>query len=100
MSAKRAARRIARAIERGEPMVVFGAQTRLAHLAYALLPNFVSRLLSVVARMLPAPDPALGVESRRGYESVSSVSPSFLTALGERAAVRNGELGVERATLH
>jgi NAD(P)-dependent dehydrogenase (short-subunit alcohol dehydrogenase family) len=91
MSAKRAARRIARAIERGEPMVVFGLETRLAQLAYAIAPNFVSRMLSLVARLLPAPG-GIGAETRLGYESVSAASPSLLTALGERAAARNAEL--------
>jgi NAD(P)-dependent dehydrogenase (short-subunit alcohol dehydrogenase family) len=91
MSAKRAARRIVRAIVRGEPFVVFGAQARLAHLMYSLFPTFVSRMLSLVARALPKTG-GIGSLNVRGSESTSSLSPSLLTSLGERAAIRNGEL--------
>ncbi len=89
MRATRAARRIVDATERGEPVVVFGAQARLAALAHALFPNLFARAASVAARLLPARG---GGDARavHGYEV--STPPSWLAALGDRAAARNNEL--------
>lgn len=91
MSSTRAARRIVNATVRGEPMVVFGAEARLASLANALFPNLFARTLSLVNRLLPAPG-GIGQEMALGSESFSPASPSLLTALDERAARKNNEI--------
>jgi NAD(P)-dependent dehydrogenase (short-subunit alcohol dehydrogenase family) len=90
VDATRAARRIVRAIERGEPHVVIGAPARLAMWASALAPNLVARLMTVANRLLPA-----GADPRawRGFESESTAVPSPVTVLSERAATRNNERG-------
>jgi NAD(P)-dependent dehydrogenase (short-subunit alcohol dehydrogenase family) len=91
-SAERAARRIVRAIARGERFVVLGAPAKLLRLAHALFPGGVVRALGLVNRMLPPPDEgardAMPLPSeifRRG------LARSILTALGDRAAKRYNE---------
>jgi short-subunit dehydrogenase len=92
VSAEHAARRIVRAIENGERVVVIGVPAKLLRLAHALLPGAVVRALGVVNRLLPEPDPdaknqmALPSEIfRRG------IARSMLTTLGDRAAHRYNE---------
>jgi short-subunit dehydrogenase len=91
-SAERAARRIVRAVERGERFVVVGAPAKLLRLAHALFPGTVVRGLGVVNRLLPPPDegardsmPLPGEIFRRG------LARSILTALGDRAAKKYNE---------
>jgi short-subunit dehydrogenase len=91
-SAERAARRIVRAIERGERFVVVGVPAKLLRLAHALFPGGVVRALGVVNRMLPPPDegardamPLPTEIFRRG------LARSILTALGDRAAKKYNE---------
>ena len=63
---------------------------RAAQIVNALAPATTTRLLGVVARMLPPP---LGDESvrREGVESHSPVAPSILTLLDRMAKRRNNE---------
>lgn len=91
MRAEHVADRVIRAIERGERFVVIGLQARLARLAAALFPNLFIRAAAAVNRLLPGPG-GIGSDAARGYESGTKLSSSFLTALSERAAVRNHEL--------
>jgi hypothetical protein len=44
-----------------------------------------------VNRLLPGPG-GIGEASARGYESESDLAPSWLTALSDRAAMRNNEI--------
>jgi short-subunit dehydrogenase len=91
-SAERAARRIVRAIERGERFVVLGAPAKLLRLSHALFPGGVVRAMGLVNRLLPPPDegardamPLPGEIFRRG------LARSILTALGDRAAKKYNE---------
>ncbi|MDB4973501.1 MAG: Oxidoreductase, short-chain dehydrogenase/reductase family [Myxococcaceae bacterium] len=88
MSSGRAARRIVRALERGEPHVVLGLPAKVAALASGVAPGLVTRALTVVNALLP-----LGVDpvAQKGYDSESKWAPSGLTALTERAATQNNE---------
>jgi short-subunit dehydrogenase len=92
VSAERAARRIVRAIVRGERFVVIGLPAKALRLAHALLPGAVVRTLGWLNRFLPAPSregeqamPLPGELFRRG------LARSILTALGDRAARRYNE---------
>jgi hypothetical protein len=49
-------------------------------------------MLAIVNSLLPGPG-GIGARRARGYESESRLSPSILTALGDRAAERNNEIG-------
>ncbi len=79
-----AARRIMRAIRRGDAQVVIGPTAQLARTVNALLPNTTARLLAVAARLLPASG---GVESARrtGEQSHSGWTQNPLTALNRIA---------------
>lgn len=91
MSAGRAASRILTACKRGEAEVVLTGAAKLAVAFHALAPGLTSDLLGIVNRLLPAPG-GIGERRARGYESQSSLAPSLLTALGDRAARENNQL--------
>ena len=90
VSAEKAARRIVSACQRGEAEVVFPIQAKLAAMIESLAPELVSDLLGLVNRLLPAPG-GVGSERMKGSESYSSLSPSWLTLLGDSAARRYNE---------
>jgi NAD(P)-dependent dehydrogenase (short-subunit alcohol dehydrogenase family) len=55
VDADRAARRIVRAIERGEARVTIGVLAKLAREAHAIAPGLLSRLFGQLRRFMPAP---------------------------------------------
>jgi short-subunit dehydrogenase len=85
ISAENAARRIVAACRRGDAEVLFPITTRVATVANAIAPGLVARLSSTVNRLLPSAKGSPGGR-RKGSESESSLSPSWLTRLGDRAA--------------
>jgi len=86
-----AARRVLRACQGGEADVVITASGSLAAWAEALVPNWMSEVMTLANRILPEMG-GIGRRAARGYQSESSVSPSLLTRLGDNAAARNNEL--------
>jgi short-subunit dehydrogenase len=87
MDAHRAARRIVEAAARGTAEIVLTPQAKLLSLAHGVAPGTVSDILGVANRFMPGTgshDP----HRFTGKESETSVSRSFLTALG-RAAGRD-----------
>jgi hypothetical protein len=50
------------------------------------------RLMAAVIRLLPAPAPLGGDKARPGWQSVSAVPPSRLTALNDCASIENIEV--------
>lgn len=92
ISVRRAARRIVRACEHGAPSLVLPLPARLAAWAPTLLPAITTRVLALVNRLLPRGE-ASGTTQRRGRDSKSAWAPSVLTALGERAARNQNQLG-------
>ena len=91
MSAERAARRIVAACRAGEAHVILSWQAKLLAVAHALAPGVIARLFGLVDRLLPAPG-GIGKEALPGSQSTSSLAPSLLTALSDRAALRNNEV--------
>ncbi len=91
MSAERAARRIIEACERGDAEVVFPLPAKLAAMVHSLLPGLTSDMLSLLNRLLPGYG---GVGSRpvKGRHSRSALTPSWLTILSDRAAMKNNEV--------
>jgi NAD(P)-dependent dehydrogenase (short-subunit alcohol dehydrogenase family) len=84
ISAEKAARRIVAACRRGDAEVLFPVTARVAAVVNAVAPGVTAGLLATVDRLLPKPGGAGG--RRKGSESQSSLSPSWLTHLGDRAA--------------
>ncbi len=91
IGAEKAARRIISACQRGEAEVIFPIQAKMAAMADALAPELVADLLGLLNRLMPAPG-GVGSARMKGSESQSSLSPSWLTLLGERAARRYNEV--------
>jgi short-subunit dehydrogenase len=91
MSSTTAARRIVAALRRGDAELILSPQGRLAAAVHGLFPGLTAELLGLVNRVLPGPG-GVGTRSMTGAESQSALSPSWLTRLGDRAAVRNNEI--------
>jgi NAD(P)-dependent dehydrogenase (short-subunit alcohol dehydrogenase family) len=91
MDARRAARRILRAAERGRTRLVLPAAARIPVALYGLWPELVLAVLAQAERLLPA-EGGVGSEPRKGSESASEWAPSWITALGDRAALENNEV--------
>jgi NAD(P)-dependent dehydrogenase (short-subunit alcohol dehydrogenase family) len=92
MDAARGARRVVLAAQRGEAEVILGAPAKVATMLHGLLPGTAAEVGAVVNRLLPGPG-GIGTERRPGRQSRSFAAPSALTALTERAAAENNELG-------
>ncbi len=97
VSGERAAQKILDACRRGSPRLALGYQTKGAILANDLVPGLTARIMSIVNRVLPSPHPAGSTESFSGWESHSSVSPSVLTRLSDKASARNNQRPVTAA---
>ncbi|HEV2706478.1 MAG TPA: SDR family NAD(P)-dependent oxidoreductase [Pyrinomonadaceae bacterium] len=91
IQAERAARQIIAATRRGDAEVILTIQAVLAVKFRQLFPEVTADLLELVNRLLPAPG-GIGRRRARGKDSQSELSPSLLTTLGDRAAVRNNEM--------
>jgi len=86
-----AARNIIRALEYGEAESILGVTAKLATVVKGVAPSWVSALLSITNRFLPGTS-AENSEQRRGYQAESKRSRGPISALTDRAAVRNNEL--------
>lgn len=91
MSAERAARQIVEATRRGQAEVVLTIQAQLAVRFHGLFPGLTADLLGLVNKLLPGPG-GIGRARAKGKDSQSSLAPSVLTALSERAARENNEI--------
>jgi NAD(P)-dependent dehydrogenase (short-subunit alcohol dehydrogenase family) len=92
MSARRAARRVVLACQRGEAEVTLSIQAKLAARFHGLFPGLSSDFSALVNSMLPGPEGGVGDRRVPGRMSESPVSESFLTALSRRAAEKNNQL--------
>lgn len=91
ISAEKAARRIVAACRRGDAEVLFPITTRVVAVANAVAPGLTAEVLGLVDRLLP--DAGEGPRGRRkGAESQSWLSPSWLTLLGDRAARKYNQI--------
>jgi len=93
MDAERAARAIVDACCAGESERVLSVPARAAATVHGLAPGVTADALALVNLVLPRPDGA-GTRSVRGADSESVAAPSWLTALGDRAARRFNQLRV------
>lgn len=94
VSARYAARRIRKGIERGRTELVIGAPARLALWAHDLAPRATYRVLAGLERLMPAPNG--DVRSHAGWESRSRLSARAPFSRRQRRAVR--ELNQEAST--
>jgi NAD(P)-dependent dehydrogenase (short-subunit alcohol dehydrogenase family) len=92
MSAERAARKILDACRHGDAEVVLSLPGKLAALVHGIAPGLVADVSGWANRLLPGPG-GIGSQTALGRESESALAPSWLTALTERAARDNNEMG-------
>lgn len=90
MSAARAARRIVEATRRGEAEVTLGWQAKGLRLFHGVFPSVFTEVAGAVQRILPGDTSR---EAQKGYEIATPLVPSRVTALMNRAAQDNNELG-------
>ncbi|WP_394821423.1 SDR family NAD(P)-dependent oxidoreductase [Pendulispora albinea] len=90
LNARRAARKIVEGCRRGDARLVLGLPAKLLAKVHGLFPAITAGLLTQVNRLLPEPG-GVGTQAIRGADSASRWSPSWLTALSQRAEVRNYE---------
>jgi NAD(P)-dependent dehydrogenase (short-subunit alcohol dehydrogenase family) len=91
VSAERAARQIVDACRSGRAELVISVPAKVAVLFDTLFPELTSDLFALTNKLLPEPG-GIGEREAKGKESSSAWSPSLLTTLNERAAVRNNEV--------
>jgi NAD(P)-dependent dehydrogenase (short-subunit alcohol dehydrogenase family) len=97
IDAERAARKIIAAMRRARPRLTITPQARMLELMNVAMPGVFARVSGAVNRLLPNPAGPEGDMPEPGREHETSVTRSFLTALGRKAAARNNEQQVEAA---
>ncbi|HZX66786.1 MAG: SDR family NAD(P)-dependent oxidoreductase [Myxococcales bacterium] len=94
VAAERAARRIVRACEHGEPFLTLGIQAKALRIAHALAPGLATRILGLVNSLLPDAGGAGPADpAEPGWQHRSPVNEPAIRAAGDRAARDNNELG-------
>jgi NAD(P)-dependent dehydrogenase (short-subunit alcohol dehydrogenase family) len=94
IDAQRAARKIVEACRRGDPSLVISVQAKVLAFLANTFPDLSAQALRIMNRLLPGPTTeADGDQARTGWESQSSLAPSLLTRLGDRATEENNGLG-------
>lgn len=91
IKAERAAAQIVDAARRGDAELIISVQAKLAAKAFALAPELVSDVMSLINGLLPGPG-GIGTDMATGLNSTSEVAPSLLTILNDKASYRNNEL--------
>ncbi len=91
VSAENAARQVVDACKRGQAELVISVPAKIAVLLDSLFPEATSQMLAVANRLLPEPG-GVGTERMKGRDSTSTWSPSWVTTLNEKAALRNNEV--------
>jgi hypothetical protein len=91
IGAERAACTIVNACVDGKAELILSVSAQLAAQVHGVFPGLTADALSLINRLLPAPG-GIGTETRTGAQSSSKISPSWVTALNERAARRNNQI--------
>ena len=92
ISAEDAARRIVAACRRGTAEVLFPLPARIAAVVNAVAPGLTGGILAAVDRLLPSADGGRSGGRKRGADSQSWLSPSWLSRLGDRAARKYNQI--------
>lgn len=91
MNAHRAARQVVDACARGDSEIVLTLPAKIATIIHGVFPDVTVDVLGVVNRFMPPPG-GIGTDVRTGQQSKSKASPSWATALNERAALENNQI--------
>lgn len=98
--AESVARQVIEAVKAGDPEITPSFHAKAVTRAHGLFPGMVTSALSLVGRFMPSSGEA-GTQGKRGKESESAVSTSFLANSGKQAAMKNlqysdSDMGNER----
>ena len=91
VSAESAAKQILKAAASGVAELIISPQAKLAAKANTLFPELTAEISALINRILPSAG-GIGEAEATGLESVSFVSPSFLTSMLDTASHENNEL--------
>jgi len=91
IAAESAARKIVDACRHGDAELTISIPAKLLARFQGLFPGLTADLFGLVDRILPGRG-GVGARTVRGADSASALAPSWITALGDEAAVRNNEL--------
>lgn len=97
IDAQRAARQVLEATRYGDPQLIISIQAQVLAMLNALTPGLIANIMALTNRLLPGPTGAEGNETRSGWQSQSSLAPSVLTRLSDRATEENNELRGRRS---
>jgi short-subunit dehydrogenase len=92
ISADRAARQIVTACEYGRAELIVSLPARIAIKAHALLPSMSSLALRFTNQLLPQAEGASEQTGKKGSQSETAATRSFLTVLDKQAAKRNNQV--------
>ncbi len=96
VSAEAAALRIVDAVRHGDAEAIISLPAEVVARVAGLFPGLVADVMGLLNEFVyPAPG-GIGREKREGRDSRSPLAPAWATALTDRAAARNNELGVEQ----
>ncbi len=93
-SAEHVARQVIAGFRRGDAEVIVPLSAWFSARLYALFPGLSATVLGWVNRLLPATG-GIGSDRAFGKDSHSSLSPSLLTSLSDKAARENNEIATE-----
>lgn len=85
ISAKRAAKQIVAATQRGSAEVIISVQAQLLARFHGIFPGITTDIMGLTNRLLPSSQ-GTGTESHSGIESETTITRSFLTTLGQKAS--------------
>src|SRR5436309_3518115 len=91
VNADRAARQIVGACQYGQAELIISVPATIAIKAHALFPSAVSLAMRAATRLLPGAKGANGA-AKKGAQSATAVTGSWLTALDEHAAQKNNQV--------
>lgn len=92
VDARRAARQIIEACRYGDPSLIISWRARAAVVLSTLFPNLRAEAFSLGVRALPGPTDVQGDTLNTGWDSRSTLAPSLLTTLADKATIENNGL--------
>ena len=92
ISADRAARQIVTACEYGRGQLIVSLPAKIAIKAHALFPSTSSHVLRMTNQLLPDAEVVAGKTSKKGSQSGTAATRSFLTVLDQQAAKKNNQV--------
>lgn len=93
MSADAAADEILTAVRSGDPFLVTSLTAQAAALLHGVFPGVTADLMGLANQLLPEAEGGIGAARRTGRESETPLTESVLTALSQKAASDNNQLG-------